>query len=88
MIRMLFPLVLAINLTCAAVQVHADDMSPQATPTKHQLMKDCMAKQKASDGGMPKDQMKKNCKDLTKTESQNAKADKQGADRSADAPHN
>jgi hypothetical protein len=90
--RSLYSLALAASLACAA-QVHSDDMSsqatPQPTPTKHQLMKDCMAKQKASDSGMPKEQMKKNCKDLTKTENQNAKADKvdkPSTDQSAGAP--
>jgi hypothetical protein len=86
--RPLYSLVLTAGLICGAAQAHADDLSSQATPTKHQLMKDCMAKQKASDGGMPKEQMKKSCKDLTKTESQNAKADKQGTDQPAAAPHN
>lgn len=88
--RSLYSLVLAASLACTA-QVHSDDMSSQATPTKHQLMKDCMAKQKASDSGMPKEQMKKNCKDLTKTENQNAKADKvdkPGTDQSAGALRN
>jgi hypothetical protein len=36
------------------------------------MMKDCMAKQKASESGIPKEEMKKNCKDVTKTEKQNA----------------
>lgn len=89
MSRSLYSLVLAASLACAA-QVHSDDMSSQATPrqtpTKHQSMKDCMAKQKASDSGMPKEQMKRNCKDLTKTENENAKADKQSTDQSAGAP--
>lgn len=40
--------------------------------SKHQMMKDCMAKQKASESGIPKDDMKKSCKDLTKTEKRNA----------------
>ena len=86
--RLLYSLILAAGLACAA-QVHSDDISSQTTPTKHQLMKNCMAKQKASDGGMPKEQMKRNCKDLTKTENQNAKADKtdkQSTDQSAGAP--
>lgn len=38
-----------------------------------------MAKQRASDSGIPKEQMKKNCRDVTKTERENAKADKDGA---------
>jgi hypothetical protein len=43
-----------------------------ASVTKHQMMKDCMAKQKASESGMPKEQMKKACRDVTATEKQNA----------------
>ena len=46
-----------------------------------------MAKQKASDGGMPKQDMKKNCKDVTKTESENAKAEKETADEAGTPPH-
>jgi hypothetical protein len=85
MSRSLYSFVLAISLACAAAQVHSDDIPSQ---TKHQRMKECMAKQKASDGGMPKEQMKKNCKDVTKTESENAKAEKGDTDQSTDAPRN
>jgi hypothetical protein len=34
-------------------------------------MKDCMSKQKASESGRPKEDMKKSCKDVTKPEKQN-----------------
>ena len=61
-------LIFAAALLCGA-QVQADDAP---APSKHQMMKDCMAKQKASEGGMPKYEMKKACKDVTKTEKQNA----------------
>jgi len=63
----------------------ADDAASAPTPTKHQMMKDCMAKQKASDGGQPKEEMKKSCKDLTETEHDNAKAEKkeEAAEQSA-----
>ena len=47
---------------------------PAPTPpavSKHQMMKDCMAKQKASESGMSAEDMRKNCRDLTKTEKQN-----------------
>jgi hypothetical protein len=50
----------------------ADDAAAPAPATKHQMMKDCMAKQKASESGMPKEQMKKSCRDVTSTEKQNA----------------
>jgi hypothetical protein len=74
-------------LVIAATQVQADDSAPKPVPSKHQLMKDCMAKQKASDGGMPKEDMKKNCKDVTQTEEQNDKVE-HAAEQSADAPKN
>jgi hypothetical protein len=35
-------------------------------------MKDCMAKQKASEAGRTKEDMKNSCRDATKTEKQNA----------------
>jgi hypothetical protein len=60
----------------------ADDATPP-TQSRHQMMKDCMAKQKASDGGMPKEQMKENCKAVTKPERENAKADKAATDAAA-----
>jgi hypothetical protein len=75
-------LVLGVTLFTAALPAHADD---KATPSKHQLMKECMAKQKASDGGMPKEDMKRNCKDVTNTEHENAKVEK-AAEESPGAP--
>jgi hypothetical protein len=47
----------------------ADTPAPQS---KHAMMKDCMAKQKASEAGRSKEDMKNSCKDATKTEKQNA----------------
>ena len=49
-------------------------------PSKHQLMKDCMAKQRAANSGLPKEDMKSACKDVTKTEKQNDDAAKKQAD--------
>lgn len=63
----------AMVLLCGFGQSQASD-APK--PTRHQMMKDCMAKQRASDGGLPKQEMKRNCRDLIKTERENAKADK------------
>jgi hypothetical protein len=59
---------LSAALFCT-IQARADDVS---TPSKHQFMKDCMAKQKASDSGRLKEDMEKTCRDLSKTEKQNA----------------
>lgn len=67
----------------AGARASADDAAAQPTPTRHQMMKECMAKQKASDGGMRKEDMKKTCKDVTKTENENAKVEKKSA---ADTP--
>jgi hypothetical protein len=41
-------------------------------PSKHQMMKDCMAKQKASEAGRTREDMKNSCKDVIETEKQNA----------------
>jgi hypothetical protein len=80
--RAMYSAALATWLICAVGQVRADDAP---APTRHQMMKDCMAKQKASDGGMPKEQMKKNCRDVTKTEKENAKTEDAAA-QSAGSP--
>ncbi|MEA3108618.1 MAG: hypothetical protein QOI88_3223 [Gammaproteobacteria bacterium] len=63
----------------AVADVHADEAASRPVATKHQMMKECMAKQKASDAGMSKEQMKKNCRDVTETERENAKTDKDSA---------
>jgi hypothetical protein len=55
-------------------------------PSRHQMMKECMDKQKASDGGMPKDEMKRNCKDVTKTEQENAKSEQRKTDQTPAPP--
>jgi hypothetical protein len=69
-----------------AVQVHADETASRPVATRHQLMKECMAKQKASNAGLLKEQMKKNCRDVTETELENAKADKKREDQTNGAP--
>ena len=68
-----------------AFQVDADDAVAKPVPSKHQLMKECMAKQKASDAGLPKEQMKKNCRDVIETQRENDKAEKVSEER-AEAP--
>jgi hypothetical protein len=60
-------LVVAAGLVCG-VSV-ADTPAAQS---KHEMMKDCMTKQKASEAGRTKEDMKNSCKDVTKTEKQNA----------------
>ena len=79
---------LSAALFCG-IQAHADETP---APSKHQLMKDCMAKQKASDSGRLKEDMKKSCTDLSKTEKQNADraSSPQGTPQAAQdaTPHN
>ena len=70
----------------AAVDGHADETASRPVVTRHQLMKDCMAKQRASDAGLSKEQMKRNCRDVTGTELENAKADQQRGDRTSGTP--
>jgi len=70
----------------AAVDVHADEAASRPVATRHQMMKECMAKQKASNAGMSKEQMKKNCRDITDTERENAKTDKTRDDQTTGTP--
>ena len=75
--RSLWPALLLISIAAvAAVNVRADEAASRPVATRHQMMKECMAKQKASNAGLSKDQMKKNCRDVTDTERENAKTDK------------
>jgi hypothetical protein len=68
----IFTFAAAVTLSAGLLfgQARADETP--APPSKHQLMKDCMAKQKASEAGRSKEDMKKSCRDVTKTEKQNA----------------
>jgi len=77
--RSLFPALLLAGIAAVAVDVHADEAAPKPVASKHQMMKECMAKQKASNAGMSKEQMKKNCRDVTDTERENAKTNKDSA---------
>ena len=82
------PLLLAAAMLGAAA--NADEPAPAASsaqasaaapaPTRHQLMKDCMAKQKAADSGRPKYELSQDCKDIVKTEKENAAANKKQVD--------
>jgi hypothetical protein len=58
----------ASGLLLMGVQAFADDTKVHG-PTmaqKHQMMKDCMAKQMSAQSGKSKDEMKKACKDQMK----------------------
>ena len=72
------PCALTLLLAAGGVGM-AEEARADAAPTrpsKHQMMKECMAKQKASDSGIPKEQMKKNCHDVVDMKSENAAVDK------------
>jgi hypothetical protein len=60
-------LLCAATLACAE-HARADDAP---VPSAHQLMKECMAKQKASESGKTHADMRKACRDVTKNEKQN-----------------
>jgi len=77
----LWSALLLAGICAVAVEVHADEAAPKPVATKHQMMKECMAKQKASDAGLSKEQMKKNCRDVTETERENAKAEQKSAEQ-------
>jgi hypothetical protein len=71
----------AMRTLCAAILTatlflggFGDSARADTPPSKHQLMKDCMAEQRAA--GRPKDEVKDACKDVTKTEKENADAQK------------
>ncbi len=53
-------------LLATAVPVLADDSMSRAAPTDHEMMQDCLRKQKAADVHMSKSQMKRLCKDELK----------------------
>jgi hypothetical protein len=69
--------VLADQPPAASPGVKTNTAAP--VPTRHQLMKDCMAKQKAAGSGKPKYELSQDCRDITKTEKENAEADQKQA---------
>jgi hypothetical protein len=71
----------AFSGICSAVEAQGAATPGTAPRSKHQLMKDCMAKQKAAHSGLPKEDMKNACKDVTKTEKQNDVAAEKAADK-------
>jgi|HubBroStandDraft_4_1064222.scaffolds.fasta_scaffold2198249_1 hypothetical protein len=83
--RKLYPLILSGLSVVAAYQAFADD-SPNTSANKDQQMKDCMAKQKATNSGMTQTAMETVCKN------QIEKQQKDGNDLAtgpqANKPHN
>ena len=84
--RSLWSALLLTAIAAVAVDVRADEAASRPVATRHQMMKECMAKQKASDAGLSKEQMKKNCRDVTDTERENAKTEKIRDDKTAGTP--
>jgi hypothetical protein len=84
--RFPWQVLLLAGIAAAAIEVHADEAAPRPVASRHQMMKECMAKQKASNAGLLKEQMKKNCRDVTETELENAKADKKRDDQTNGSP--
>ena len=68
--RILTSMVLAIGLCICGARAFADDSMTHATPTTHQMMKDCIERQKATDVTQSKAQMKRICKDQLKQQKQ------------------
>jgi hypothetical protein len=77
----LWSALLLAAISGAVIDVHADEAAPKPVASRHQMMKECMAKQKASNAGLSKEQMKKNCRDVTETERENAKAEQKSAEQ-------
>jgi hypothetical protein len=59
---------LLVAAALAAGTSLADDSTDRATPTKHQTLKECIAKQKTADVNMSKAEMTRLCKDEMKRE--------------------
>ncbi len=56
-------------------------------PSRHQAMKECMAKQRAADAGRTGAEMRAECRDLTKNARQNEATEKKAEENTApDAP--
>jgi len=53
-------------LVLVGTQSYGDDTVSRATPTKHQLMKECIDRQKTADVTMSKSPMQRICKDELK----------------------
>jgi hypothetical protein len=65
-------------------RAYADDSVSRATPTTHQMMKDCIQKQKTADVTMSKSAMTRICKDELKQQ----KATGATSPPPSDTPHN
>jgi hypothetical protein len=59
-----------VGLAVCGTQAFADESVSRATPTNHQMMKDCIERQKAAGVTMSKADMKQFCKDQLKHQKQ------------------
>ena len=66
----LIPASLALlSLTVSLAEMsHADDVMTRATPTKKQMMRDCIRKHESSDVNLSKSELDRICKDEIKQE--------------------
>ena len=81
-------IVTALTLTgfaVCSVQALADDTVSRATPTNHQMLKECIEKQKTADVTMSEAQMKRICKDRLKQQKQSGIPTEPAP---TDTPHN
>jgi len=58
--------IVLIGFSVYGAQAFADDSMSRATPTDHQMLKDCIEKQKTTDVNMSKAEMTRICKDQLK----------------------
>jgi hypothetical protein len=83
--RTLTSMVLVAGLCVCGARAFADDSMTHVTPTTHQMMKDCMERQKGTDVAQSKAQMKQICKDQLKQQKQTGVP---AEPTPADTPHN
>jgi hypothetical protein len=74
-----------VGLSVCGVHALADDSMSRATPTTHQMMKDCIERQKTADVNMSQAQMKRICKDQLKQQKQTGVPPEPAP---TDVPHN
>jgi hypothetical protein len=74
-----------VGLSICGANALADDSMSRATPTNHQMMKDCIERQKTADVNMSQAQMKRICKDQLKQQKQTGVPPEPAP---TDAPHN
>jgi carbonic anhydrase len=74
-----------VGLSVCGAHAFADDSMSQAAPTSHQMMKDCIERQKTADVNRSQAEMKRICKDQLKQQKQTGVP---AEPPPTDAPHN